>query len=308
MGPCSYSFQIQHMRVPWRQCRTTPIRSTTPTVLMVSVAAFLASLDLFIINVAFPDIRSAFSATELSALSWVLNDYTVVIAAFLSPAGRLGDRYGHRRIYLSGLAVFMIGSLACGPSMSVGLLVAARVVQAVGAAMLMPSSLALLMAAVPAARRTVAVSTWSAVGAMAAALGPPIGGLLVELNWRWAFFVNLPLGLIALAIAPLVLPKVKPGGTGVPDFVRLSEPGHRRSRLGVGIVEIFTTDSNVFEIYAAGTLAIGALTLGIRRSGRHHTPPSTSPPCGSYQCGPAASPCCCSPRPSVPCCWTASCC
>lgn len=136
---------------------------STATLLVVSAAAFLASLDLFIVNIAFPDIRRAFDTADLGAMSWILNGYTLVFAAFLSPAGRLGDRYGHRRIFLWGLAVFTLGSAACGLSGSFAMLVAFRVVQAVGAAMLMPSSLALLMAAVPAARRAVAVSTWSAV-------------------------------------------------------------------------------------------------------------------------------------------------
>ncbi|OBF19116.1 hypothetical protein A5725_18375 [Mycobacterium kubicae] len=160
------------------------------------MAAFLASLDLFIVNIAFPEMRVAFGNTDLSAMSWILNGYTVVFAAFLNPAGRLGDRYGHRRLFLWGLALFMAGSVACGCAVSFAMLVASRVVQAVGAAMLMPSSLALLMASVPAARRAVAVSTWSAAGAMAAALGPPVGGVLVDLSWRWIFLVNIPLGCL----------------------------------------------------------------------------------------------------------------
>ena len=124
----------------------TTNRSTLGVVLVVSTAAFLASLDLFMVNIAFPRIRSMFGA-DLAAMSWILHGYTVVFAAFLNPAGTLGDRYGHRRIFLAGLVVFMLGSLGCGGAMSLAMLVAARVVQAVGAAMLMPSSLALLMAA-----------------------------------------------------------------------------------------------------------------------------------------------------------------
>ncbi|WP_234818030.1 MFS transporter [Mycolicibacterium sphagni] len=249
-----------------------PTRSTAANVLVVSVAAFLASLDLFIVNIAFPEIRSAFGATDLGALSWVLNAYTVVFAAFLNPAGRLGDRYGHRRIFLSGLTVFLLGSLACGLSPSLALLIAARVVQAVGAAMLMPSSLALLMAAVPAERRTVAVSTWAAVGAMAAALGPPIGGLLVEFDWRWIFFVNLPLGVLALAVAPGVLPKVTTGGSGVPDLFGALSLVVGVAALVWAIVEIPAADATVAKIFAAAALAVGALGLAIWRSTRHHTP------------------------------------
>ncbi|MEE6163419.1 MULTISPECIES: MFS transporter [unclassified Mycolicibacterium] len=196
----------------------TAARPSLATVLVVSVAAFLASLDLFIVNIAFPELRSAFATNDFGAMSWVLNAYTVVFAAFLTPAGRLGDRYGHRRIFLAGLAVFVAGSLACGLSPTLPVLIAARVTQALGAAMLMPSSLAMLMGAVPEHRRTAAISTWSAVGAMAAALGPPIGGLLVEIDWRWIFLVNLPLGLAALVAGPVVLTKTTTQGTGVPDL------------------------------------------------------------------------------------------
>jgi EmrB/QacA subfamily drug resistance transporter len=241
-------------------------------VLVVSVAAFLASLDLFIVNIAFPEIRNAFGTTSLGALSWVLNGYTVVFAAFLSPAGRLGDRYGHRRIFLSGLAVFMLGSLACGLSSSLALLITARAVQAVGAALLMPSSLALLMAAVPAAKRTRAVSTWSAVGAMAAALGPPVGGLLVEIDWRWIFYVNLPLGLIALILAPRVLPKITPAETGIPDLFGALSLIIGVAALVWAIVEMPATDSTVAEISGATGLAVVAVALATWRSLRHHTP------------------------------------
>jgi MFS family permease len=222
---------------------------------VVSVAAFLASLDLFIVNIAFPDIRKAFGTADLGAMSWILNGYTVIFAAFLNPAGRLGDRYGHRPIFLWGLAVFTMGSAACGLSGSFGALVASRVVQAFGAAMLMPSSLALLMAAVPASRRAAAVSTWSAAGAMAAALGPPIGGVLVELSWRWTFFVNLPVALLALAAGPWILANTRATGTGVPDlFGALS--------LVVGVAALVWA---LIELPVAGRGATPALDLAAVR-------------------------------------------
>ncbi len=208
-------------------------RSAT-TMLVVSAAAFLASLDLFIVNIAFPDIRKAFGTADLGAMSWILNGYTLVFAAFMTPAGRLGDRYGHRQIFLWGLAVFTLGSAACGLSGSFAMLVAFRVVQAFGAAMLMPSSLALLLAAVPASRRAVAVSTWSAVGAMAAALGPPLGGMLVELSWRWIFFVNVPAGIAGPCRGPLGARQNPPRRRGASRSIRCAVPGARYRRLGVG--------------------------------------------------------------------------
>jgi EmrB/QacA subfamily drug resistance transporter len=244
----------------------------TATVFVVSAAAFLASLDLFIVNIAFPQIRTAFGDTDLASMSWILNAYTVVFAAFLNPAGRLGDRYGHRRMFLWGLVVFTAASAGCGVSGTFAVLVGARVVQAVGAAMLMPSSLALLMSAVPASRRTFAVSTWSAVGAMAAALGPPVGGLLVELSWRWIFFVNVPVGLLALAAGPWVLVKTKSTGVGVPDLF-----GALCLVLGVGalvwaLVELPAAGWTATKVLLAAAFALGAMALAVWRSVRHPSP------------------------------------
>lgn len=247
-------------------------RPPTATIAVVSVAAFLASLDLFIVNIAFPEIRTAFGSADFAAMSWILNGYTVVFAAFLSPAGRLGDRYGHRRIFLAGLAVFMAGSLACGASISFAMLVASRVIQALGAALLTPSSLALLMAAVPASRRAVAVSTWSAVGAMAAALGPPIGGLLVDLNWRWIFLVNLPLGLLALATGPRVLKRTASTGTGLPDLFGALSLVVGVAALVWAIVELPTARSGLIRIGVATLVALFALAITVQRSRHHPTP------------------------------------
>jgi EmrB/QacA subfamily drug resistance transporter len=251
---------------------TAQTTRSAATVLVVSAAAFLASLDLFIVNIAFPDIRRAFGTADLGAMSWILNGYTLVFAAFMNPAGRLGDRYGHRRIFLCGLAVFTVGSAACGLAGSFVMLVAFRVVQAFGAAMLMPSSLALLMTAVPATRRAAAVSTWSAVGAMAAALGPPVGGFLVELSWRWIFFVNVPLGLLALAAGPWVLAKTAPTGAGVPDLF-----GALSLVLGVGalvwaLIELPTAGWSATKVVVAALSAGCAMALAVWRSLRHPSP------------------------------------
>jgi EmrB/QacA subfamily drug resistance transporter len=253
---------------------TTQAAATRPaaTVVVVSTAGFLASLDLFIVNIAFPEIRQSFGAADFGAMSWILNAYTLVFAAFMNPAGRLGDRYGHRRIFLSGLVVFTLGSAACGLSGSFVALVAARAVQALGAAMLMPSSLALLLAAVPAARRAVAVSTWSAVAAMAAALGPPVGGFLVELSWRWIFFVNVPVGLLALVAGLRVLAKTRGTGSGIPDLF-----GALSLIAGVGalvwaLIELPVTGWHAPTVVLATIGAGGAMALAVWRSLRHPSP------------------------------------
>ncbi len=173
--------------------------------LIVASAVFLASLDLFIVNIAFPDIEDAFSGSSVSGLSWVLNGYAIVFAALLVPAGRLADRFGRRRAFLLGLGVFVGASAACGLAWSVPSLVGFRVLQAAGAALLMPSSLALLLDAFPAERRAKAIGAWAGVGGVAAALGPPLGGVLVTLSWRWVFLVNLPVGVAAIVAGRRVL-------------------------------------------------------------------------------------------------------
>ena len=137
----------------------------------VSIAVFVASLDLFIVNIAFPDIARDFPRASVAGLSWVLNAYAIVFAALLVPAGRLADRFGRRRGFMGGLALFLVASALCGLAPSVPALVAARVVQAAGAAVLVPTSLALLLPEFEPERRAVAISIWAAVGGIAAAAG-----------------------------------------------------------------------------------------------------------------------------------------
>jgi EmrB/QacA subfamily drug resistance transporter len=161
-------------------------------------AAFMASLDVFIVNVAFDSIGADFPGSSLSQLSWVLNAYAVVFAALLVPAGRIADRYGRRAGFAAGLAIFTLASAACAASDGIWWLVAFRVVQAVGAALLTPASLGLVIASSPPEHRARSVRIWAAAGAVAAALGPVLGGLLVEASWRWVFLVNVPVGVAAL--------------------------------------------------------------------------------------------------------------
>jgi EmrB/QacA subfamily drug resistance transporter len=204
--------------------------------LITSVGVFMAALDLFIVNIAFPDISRDFSGSSLSDLSWILNAYAIVFAALLVPAGRVADRIGRKRVFIAGLLVFTGASGVSAAAPSVGVLVAARVVQAAGGAMLLPSSLGLILPAFPIEKRAVAVGAWSAVAGVAAALGPPLGGLLVELSWRWIFVVNVPIGLTVALIAALQLAEV-----------REPQRGHRPDALGALLL-------------AAG---IGLLTAGI---------------------------------------------
>src|SRR5215216_4714629 len=125
--------------------------------ILVSVATFVASLDLFIVNIAFPEIRAELGGASVGALSWVLNAYAIVFAALLVPAGRLADRTGRRRGFLAGLGLFLVGSALCGAAPSLETLIAARVVLAAGAALLMPTSLALLLPEFPPRERAAAI-------------------------------------------------------------------------------------------------------------------------------------------------------
>jgi MFS family permease len=174
--------------------------------LVTSVAVFMSFLDVTIVNIAFPDIRASFGDASLAGLSWILNAYNIVFAALLVPAGRLADRIGRRRTFMGGLLTFLGASVVAGLAPSVEVLVGARVVQAAGAAALVPTSLALLLPEFPLAQRATATGIWGATGAIAAALGPSLGGALVDVaGWRWVFFVNLAIGLPALIPARRLL-------------------------------------------------------------------------------------------------------
>src|SRR5271170_389275 len=191
-----------------RSAEATPTHPAV-TAVIVLTGVFLSSLDLFIVNIAFPNISSSFHGESLSSLSWVLSAYTIVFAAALVPAGRWADRAGRKRAFLLGLAIFTTSSALCAIAPSLGFLVAARVLQASGGALMLPTSLGLLLPAFGPARKGAAIGLWSAVGGAAAAFGPPIGGLLVEASWRWVFLVNLPISLVALVVGTRVLREIK---------------------------------------------------------------------------------------------------
>lgn len=184
-------------------------RSQRLAVAILTGAAFLASLDLFIVNVAFDEIGRDFGTASLSRLSWILNAYAVVYAALLVPMGRLTDRYGRKAGFVTGLAVFTAASLACGFAPGVWWLVGARVVQAVGAALMTPASLGLLLATLPPERRAAGARLFAMTGAVAAAFGPAVGGGLVQLSWQAAFWINVPLGIVLIVAALRVVPDVR---------------------------------------------------------------------------------------------------
>lgn len=187
---------------------------------IVAIGAVMASLDLTIVNVAFPGMASDFPGDSLPELSWTLSAYAILYAAALVPAGRLADLSGRRRVFMGGLATFTAASALCAAAPDLGVLIAARALQAVGAAAMIPTSLSLMVVARPAEQRARAVRLWTAAGALPGAFGPFVGGLLADSGWRWIFVVNVPVGLATLAAARRRLPREQQPPTGrSPDLV-----------------------------------------------------------------------------------------
>jgi EmrB/QacA subfamily drug resistance transporter len=185
--------------------------SPWPIFWVASVAAFLVSLDATMLYAAFGALRAGFPEASAAHMSWVLNAYTVVYAAMLIPAGGLADTHGRKRVFLVGVTLFIAASAACGLAGSVSWLIAARVLQAVGAALLTPASLSIVIAAFPQNKRALTVSLWGAVGGFAAAVGPSLGSFVIEtVGWPWAFFINLPIGAFCLWRGAYLLPESAP--------------------------------------------------------------------------------------------------
>ena len=231
---------------------------------VLAAVAFMAQLDLFIVNVAVPAMGRSFHGAGLSDLSWVLNAYAIVFAALLVPAGRLADHYGRRRFLLTGVLVFTGGSVLCAVAPSLGVLVLGRVVQASGAAAIVPASLGLLLPTFPVRQHNLVVGAWAGVAAVAASSGAPLGGFLVTLSWRWIFLVNLPIGLLTVAFGLRLLPEIT-GQVGA----RLPDPVSVLSLLAAVTLLIFGTvqgpswgwgSTGVIALFAGAAVAAGLTT------------------------------------------------
>src|SRR5437588_9413859 len=202
--------------------------------IVTSVAVFMGFLDVTVVNVAFPDIERSFPGDSVAGLSWILNAYNIVFAALLVPAGRIADLVGRRRMFFVGLGTFLAASAVCAAAPSVAVLIGARAVQAAGAAILVPTSLGLMLPEFPLHLRATATALWGATGAVAAATGPSLGGVLVDASdWRLVFFVNIPIGLAALIPARGLLREVKQEGGRLPDAL-----GTALLTLGVAAVSL----------------------------------------------------------------------
>lgn len=188
-----------------------PVRNPWLVLVALVLGQVATLLDTTVVTVAIPALSRDLGAS-LGSILWVINAYVLVYAVLLITGGRLGDLFGQRRMFVAGVTLFTVASVACGAAQSPGQLIVARVAQGVGAALLTPQTLSLLTICFPVERRGAAFGVWGVVGGLGAAIGPTVGGLLVDsLGWRWIFFINLPLGLLAAILGLAWLPQDRTG-------------------------------------------------------------------------------------------------
>jgi EmrB/QacA subfamily drug resistance transporter len=179
--------------------------------IVISLGFFMTLLDLTIINVAIPNMMLKLHA-GLDDILWVINGYALVLATLVITAGRLGDLRGPRNMFIAGVLLFTVASAACGLAANPGELIAFRVAQGIGSAILMPQTLAILFRTMPPEKLGAAIGIWSAIAGVSTATGPALGGLLVtKFDWRWVFYINLPIGIVVIAATFLLIPNLKPG-------------------------------------------------------------------------------------------------
>jgi EmrB/QacA subfamily drug resistance transporter len=230
---------------------------------IASLAAFMVFLDTQVLFVAFGDIRASFPDVSFATMSWTLSAYTIALAAALVPSGRLADRFGRRRTFLFGLVAFTLASALCAAATSPALLVAFRVVQALGAAALVPASLALVLSVFPPAKVPAAVAIWGAIAALAAAVGPTAGGLLVDAwGWRSVFLINLPVGAVAMLLAVRRVPESREEhATRFPDPLGILLLAGALSLLALGIVQ--SDQWSWGSVRTIGVLVAGLVVLAV---------------------------------------------
>jgi EmrB/QacA subfamily drug resistance transporter len=206
---------------------------------LVSISSAVSALDLSLMFVAYPSIRADFSDVPLSQVSWVLTSFTIVAASLLIPAGRIADRVGRRRIFLTSLAFFTTGSAMCALAPTVLFLITARVVQAVGGAMLTPSALAIIMGTISIERRAWAIGVWSTITGSITTAAPTIGAALIKYaSWRWAFLINVPIGIVTfIAGRRMIDESIDPDAAPLPDPIGVALIMGGVATLSYGVVQ-----------------------------------------------------------------------
>jgi NTE family protein len=252
---------------------STPRAGRPAAIALTCLGAFVAFLDVTIVNIAFPDVARSFRGTDIADLSWVLNAYNVVFAALLVVAGRIADLMGRRRLYAGGLALFTLASAWCAAAGSPEELVAARVLQAVGAAGVVPASLALLLPLFPPGRRAAAVAIWTATAAVASGVGPSLGGALIDAwGWRAVFLVNVPLGIVAVPLAVRLLAEQRETGGRLPDLLGTALLAGAVGSLALGIVQGGAWGWGGARVLGCFAAALALGLLAARRVARHPNP------------------------------------
>ncbi|SDP39394.1 drug resistance transporter, EmrB/QacA subfamily [Nakamurella panacisegetis] len=226
---------------------------------VVSLGTFMLLVDVTIVNVALPDMATSLS-TSFSCLQWVMDAYALALAALLLGVGSLADLVGHRRSYVGGLTLFALSSLACGLAPNVGVLIAARAVQGVGAAAMFATTFALLNASYQRKERGVAYGVWGAVSGASAAVGPVLGGVLTEgISWNWIFYVNLPVSVVAVALSLRALPADHPTRGGRVDYAGTATFSVAAGALTFGLIR--ANDSGWGSLSCWGSFLVAALAL-----------------------------------------------
>jgi EmrB/QacA subfamily drug resistance transporter len=229
------------------------------TLAAVSFGLFMIMLDNTVVNVALPSIQDDLRA-DLSELQWIVTGYALSFAALMLIGGKLADAYGRRLIFVLGITVFTLSSLWCGLADSGDMLIAARVVQGIGAALMNPATLSIIAATFPAKERGMAIGIWAGVSALALAIGPLVGGLLTEhLSWHWIFFVNVPVGVLAIAASYLLIHESKDE-----THESLDLPGLATSALGLFALTYGLIEANTYGWTSGrivGSFAVAAASL-----------------------------------------------
>ncbi len=249
-------------------------RNAWLTLAMTALVGFMVSLEITVISLALPEIRASFEGTAESTISWIITAYNIGLAALLLVAGWGADRFGRRRVFITGLLIFAVGSLLSGLAPTIETLIVARVLQSIGGAMQFPSGLALLLTAFPPQRRQMAIGVWGAMGGLAAAVGPPMGGFLVGLfGWPSVFLINVPVALLAAVGAVLWITESK---GEVPDG-RVDLISIPLGTIGVGAIVAAIVRAEEWgwsSTAALTTFAVAAvLILAFVLRSRHHPRP-----------------------------------
>jgi EmrB/QacA subfamily drug resistance transporter len=229
------------------------------TLAAVAFGLFMIMLDNTVVNVALPSIQRELGM-QLSELEWIVSGYALTFAALMLIGGKLADAYGRRLIFVVGIAVFTLASLACGLASSGEALIAARVAQGVGAALMNPATLSIIAVTFPPRQRGTAIGIWAGTSALALALGPLIGGLLTEhASWNWIFFVNVPIGVLGIAASFLLIDESRDE-----SHERLDLPGLATSGLGLFALTYGLIEANNYgwgSVRIVGAFVVAAVSL-----------------------------------------------